>query len=223
MRKFLISILLAGIAASSAWAAQDQSANRQRADGVSRWTRDSVPQPGETARWTRDPQQRPGEVERWTRDRVGNSAYRQSAQQADQLQQAVRSDQADQSRKGGSWNRQGDNAQSQAQNHRRWKSVSWNRNWQKEARYDWRRYRDSHRSVFHRGIYDDPFGLAYRPFAIGYHLGPAYYDQQYLLAPATYSLPYPPPGTSWVRYWNDALLVDTWTGEIIDIVHNFFW
>ena len=26
-----------------------------------------------------------------------------------------------------------------------------------------------------------------------------------------YELPYPPPGTQWVRYWNDALLVDMYT------------
>jgi Ni/Co efflux regulator RcnB len=217
MRKFLISILLAGIAASPTWAAQDQSTNRQRADGVSRWTRDSVPQPGETARWTRDPMQRNGETERWTRDRVSSNASRQNAQQAEQSQQA------EQLQQGGSWNRQRNAAHAHAQNRSQRKTIAWNRNWHNEARYDWRRYRDSHRSVFHLGAYDDPFGLGYRPFAIGYHLGPAYYGQQYVMAPATYSLPYPPPGTSWVRYWNDALLVDAWTGEIIDAVHNFFW
>jgi len=27
----------------------------------------------------------------------------------------------------------------------------------------------------------------------------------------------------WVRYWNDAVLVDTWTGQVVDVVHNFFW
>jgi len=27
----------------------------------------------------------------------------------------------------------------------------------------------------------------------------------------------------WVRYWNDALLVDTWTGDVVDAIQNFFW
>jgi len=27
----------------------------------------------------------------------------------------------------------------------------------------------------------------------------------------------------WVRYWDDAVLVDTFTGEVIDVIHNFFW
>jgi hypothetical protein len=26
-----------------------------------------------------------------------------------------------------------------------------------------------------------------------------------------------------VRYWDDAFLVDTWSGEVIDVIHNFFW
>jgi Ni/Co efflux regulator RcnB len=217
MRKILIFALLAGAAASPAVAAQDQSANRQRADGVSRWTRDSVQQAGETSRFTRDPQQRPGETERWTRDRVSNSASRQNAQLGDQVEQA------EQSRQGGSWKRQREKAQSQAQIRGHRKTVSWSRNWRNDARYDWRRYRDNHRSAFHLGAYYDPFGFGYRSFAIGYHLGPAYTGRQYRIDPGIYSLPFPPPGTAWVRYWDDALLVDKWTGEVIDVIHNFFW
>ena len=38
-----------------------------------------------------------------------------------------------------------------------------------------------------------------------------------------YGLPYPPPGKQWVRYWNDALLVDTYTGEVVDSIQGFFW
>jgi len=38
-----------------------------------------------------------------------------------------------------------------------------------------------------------------------------------------YGLPYAPPGAVWVRYWNDALLVDTWSGEVIDVIPDFFW
>jgi len=109
----------------------------------------------------------------------------------------------------------------------RWSGRSggtWNRDWRNDHRYDWRRYRDSHRSIFHIGIYYDPFGYnSYRRFDIGYRLYPSYYGQQYWIDPGLYQLPYPPPGTVWVRYWDDALLVDTYTGEVVDVIRNFFW
>lgn len=108
----------------------------------------------------------------------------------------------------GSWNRS---------------QVSWNRDWRNDRRYDWRRYRNHHRSIFHLGIYYDPFGYNYQPFGIGYQLFPAYYGQRYWIDPGMYELPYPPPGTRWVRYWNDALLVDMYTGQVIDVIQDFFW
>lgn len=100
---------------------------------------------------------------------------------------------------------------------------NWNRDWRSDRRYDWRRYRDSHRSVFRLGIYIDPFGYNYRPYDIGYMLPQVYFGQQYWIDPAMYDLPYPPPGTTWVRYWNDALLVDTYSGQVIDVLRDFFW
>jgi len=27
----------------------------------------------------------------------------------------------------------------------------------------------------------------------------------------------------WIRYYDDALLVDTWNGEVVDVIYNFFW
>jgi len=105
----------------------------------------------------------------------------------------------------------------------RW-SGTWNRDWRNDRRYDWRRYRDSHRSIFRIGIYFDPFGYNYyRPLSIGYRLQPYYYGQRYWIDPGMYNLPYPPPGTMWVRYWNDALLVDTYSGEVVDVIRDFFW
>ena len=101
--------------------------------------------------------------------------------------------------------------------------IAWNRDWRNDRRYDWRNYRHHHRSRFHLGIYYDPFGYGYQPFGIGYSLMPAYYSQQYWFDPEMYGLPFPPPGTEWVRYWNDALLVDVYTGQVIDVIHDFFW
>jgi len=100
---------------------------------------------------------------------------------------------------------------------------NWNRDWRHDNHYDWRRYRNSHRSIFQLGIYLDPFGYNYRPYDIGYELPPVYFGQQYWIDPAMYELPYPPEGAVWVRYWNDALLVDTYSGQVIDVIHGFFW
>jgi Ni/Co efflux regulator RcnB len=105
----------------------------------------------------------------------------------------------------------------------RWANGGWNRNWRNDHRYDWRNYRNHHRSSFHLGIYYDPFGYNYQPFDIGYQLAPLYFEQRYWIDPAMYELPYPPPGTEWIRYWNDAVLVDLNSGEAVDVIHDFFW
>ena len=49
--------------------------------------------------------------------------------------------------------------------------------------------------------------------------------QQQLLVQSDpkYGLPYAPPGYQWVRYYDDALLVDTWSGQVVDVINNFFW
>ena len=103
-------------------------------------------------------------------------------------------------------------------------AVQWNTNWRHDERYDWRDWREHHRSWFHIGIYYDPFGWSYRPYQIGWRLWPSYYSNRYWIEdPWYYRLPYAPPGYVWVRYWDDALLVDTWSGEVVDVIHDFFW
>lgn len=99
----------------------------------------------------------------------------------------------------------------------------WNTNWRGDRHYDWRNWRHHHRSWFHLGFYIDPFGWGYFPYEIGWRLWPAYYGSSYWIDHAYYDLPPAPPGTQWVRYYNDAVLVDVWTGEVIDVIHDFFW
>ena len=100
----------------------------------------------------------------------------------------------------------------------------WNRDWRNNRTYDWQVWRQQHRSVFRMHRYRDPYGWAYQMFTIGWRLWPNYYSSGYWIAdPWTYRLPPAPPGTRWIRYYNDALLVDTWTGEVIDVVHDVFW
>jgi hypothetical protein len=100
----------------------------------------------------------------------------------------------------------------------------WNTSWRNDHRYDWNDWRRHHRSIFHLGFYYDPFGWNYRPYQIGWRLWPNYYSSSYWINnPYDYRLPYAPPGYRWIRYWDDAILVDTFTGEVVDVINNFFW
>ena len=108
--------------------------------------------------------------------------------------------------------------------HRRGGDHHWDTNWRHNGRYDWYNYRHHHRSLFHLGFYFDPYGWGYQPFSIGWRLWPSYYSSRYWINdPWYYRLPYAPPGYVWVRYWDDALLVDTWSGTVVDVIPSFFW
>ena len=100
----------------------------------------------------------------------------------------------------------------------------WTNNWRHDRRYDWNNYRNQHRSIFRIGIYSDPFGWNYRPWSIGSYLYPSYYSQSlWLDDPWQYRLPPAYGPYRWVRYWDDALLVNIYTGQVEDVIHNFFW
>ena len=105
-------------------------------------------------------------------------------------------------------------------NYRRWSTHTW----RNDHRYDWRRHRDRHRSIFHLGFYYDPFGWSYRRWSIGSFLWPNYYRSSFWLDdPWYYRLPPAYGPYRWVRYWDDALLVNIYTGQVVDVIHNFFW
>lgn len=100
----------------------------------------------------------------------------------------------------------------------------WNTDWRNDHRYDWHNWRSHHHSRYHLHTYIDPFGWGYYRYWIGWRLWPRYYASSYWISdPWYYRLPPAPPGTRWIRYYNDALLVDMWTGEVIDVIHDFFW
>ena len=102
---------------------------------------------------------------------------------------------------------------------------NWDRGWRNDNRYDWQRYRYSNRNLFHVGPYYSPYrGYGYNRFSIGVFLDPFFYDQRYWIGdPWEYRLPPAEPGTEWVRYYNDVLLVDVYTGEVVDVIYDFFW
>jgi len=263
MRKILLSLLLASVAASPAIArpghddgdnnhpqAQQQKAHDQGRGDRGNGNGDNgqrqhfeVRQQVQQQNTSRGPfegrdnvVQQQVQVQQQAYDRRGNyDNYRRdrsnwnggNAVQQQQIEQAQRSGSWARDRSNWSQNRDGDFRQRQQSQYRqvdRWASSgTWNRNWRNDRRYDWRSYRDRHRSVFHLGIYYDPFGYGYQPFNIGYRLTPAYFGENYWIDPAMYGLPYPPPGAQWVRYWNDAVLVDMYSGEVIDVIRDFFW
>jgi hypothetical protein len=100
----------------------------------------------------------------------------------------------------------------------------WSHNWRNDHRYDWSNWRSRHRSHFHIGFYYDPFGWNYRRWSIGSFLYPSYYGSRYWMNdPWQYRLPPAYGPYRWVRYWDDALLVNIYTGEVVDVIHNFFW
>lgn len=100
----------------------------------------------------------------------------------------------------------------------------WRIDWRQDDRYDWYDYRRRHRSLFDVGFYSDPFGWTYHRYGIGWQLWPSHYSSRYWMHdPWMYRLPRGYGPYRWVRYWDDALLVNIDTGQVVDVIHDFFW
>jgi hypothetical protein len=103
---------------------------------------------------------------------------------------------------------------------------NWNRNWRTDNRYDWSNARRYHRDNFHLPRYYAPYGWdgGYRRFSVGFRLSSILFDQNYWIDDASYyDLPPAYGPYRWVRYYNDALLVDIYSGEVVDTVYDIFW
>lgn len=100
----------------------------------------------------------------------------------------------------------------------------WDKDWRHNHRYDWWSYRNHYRSLYHLGSYYDPYGWGYNRWSVGLSLWPSYYGSNYWLDdPWMYRLPPAYGPYRWVRYYDDALLVNIYTGQVADVVYNFFW
>lgn len=107
---------------------------------------------------------------------------------------------------------------------RRYAPVNWSTHWRNDGRYDWYNWRKRNRWLFNLGLYYDPFGWGYQRYNIGWRMWPNYYHSSFWLNdPWEYRLPYAPPGYRWIRYYDDAILIDTWDGRVVDVIYNFFW
>ena len=102
---------------------------------------------------------------------------------------------------------------------------NWNRSWRDDRRYDWRSYRDRNRSYYRMPRYYNPYrGYGYTRFSIGFTLGSLFYGQRYWINdPWYYRLPPAYGDYRWVRYYDDALLVDVYSGRVVDVIYDFFW
>lgn len=100
----------------------------------------------------------------------------------------------------------------------------WDGNWRHDHRYDWRSYRTRYGSLYRLGRYYDPYGWGYRRYSTGFNLWPSYYGSGFWLNdPWQYRLPPAYGPYRWVRYYDDALLVDIYTGRVVDVIHGVFW
>ena len=89
-------------------------------------------------------------------------------------------------------------------------------------RDDWRSYRRYNRDLYRARRYDAPF--RYQAFRPGVRIGAPYYQQRYWIAdPYRYRLPRAVGYQRWVRHYNDALLIDTRRGFVVDAIRGFYF
>lgn len=73
------------------------------------------------------------------------------------------------------------------------------------------------------GAYRWPGGYHYQRWSFGMTLPSVFWGQNYWIDDyQDYGLAYPPNGAVWVRYGDDALLIDRYSGEILEVVYGQF-
>jgi len=102
---------------------------------------------------------------------------------------------------------------------------NWDRSWRNNTRYDWQHYRSSNRNVYHVGRYYAPYrNYSYRRLGVGFYMDSLFFGQNYWISdPFYYRLPEVYGPYRWVRYYDDALLVDIYSGQVVDVIYDFFW
>jgi len=200
---------------------QTQRVERGERDGRRDWNRDNAGRPDRN--WTTE-NRRPGVVTNRDFDRNrGDDARRQRDWRNDRDGRDGRNWSNGDRDRDRSYNYQGRlNDRDRWSGQRRWD----NNGWRNDRRYDWQRHRTQYRQVYRQPRYAAPYGwdYGYRRFSIGISLNSILFGSSYWINdPYRYRLP-PAYGTlRWVRYYDDAMLVDIRDGYVVDVLHDFFW
>ncbi len=125
------------------------------------------------------------------------------------------------------WNNGGWNNGRRYDDRTRWADQRrWDNRWRNDRRYDWYSYRARYGDRYRMGRYYAPRGwnYGYQRFSIGIFMSSGLYANNYWLNdPWQYRLPPAYGNMRWVRYYDDALLVDIRDGYVVDVIHDFFW
>jgi len=105
------------------------------------------------------------------------------------------------------------------------RNGDWSRNWRQDNRYNWQTYRATNRQVYRLPRYSAPYrDWSYRRLGVGFFLDSLFFGQNYWINdPYMYRLPPAYGPYRWVRYYDDALLVNIYDGEVADVLYDFFW
>jgi Ni/Co efflux regulator RcnB len=77
---------------------------------------------------------------------------------------------------------------------------------------------------FQAGSYRAPQGYSYRRWSWGQRLPAVYFGRDYWIGDySSYGLFAPPYGLVWVRVGPDALLIDEYSGEIVQVDYGMFY
>ncbi|WP_324075070.1 MAG: RcnB family protein [Erythrobacter sp.] len=101
----------------------------------------------------------------------------------------------------------------------------WDNRWRSNRDYDWNGFRRGNRFQFHPGPYFAPYrSHRYNRLNIGFFLDSLFFQPRFFINdPWSYRLPPVYGPYQWVRYYDDVVLVDIYTGEVVDVIHDFFW
>ena len=77
---------------------------------------------------------------------------------------------------------------------------------------------------YRHGSYHRPSGWYAHRWNYGEFLPSIFFTRNYWISDySDFDLSDPPPGTVWVRYGNDALLIDEYNGEVIEVEYGIFY
>jgi Ni/Co efflux regulator RcnB len=75
----------------------------------------------------------------------------------------------------------------------------------------------------HAAPFTYPSGFGYRRWGVGQRLPRLFLSPGYFINWSAYNLGPPAPGCEWVRYGPDALMVNRYTGQVVDVAYGVFY